>query len=139
LLTQRWSLHDVEDVEALCGKALDDRLRRWGATLKEDDQEDAMSYLLARAWILYLRFDPWHKATRRRSFSTFLYRRLRNYEVINWYRIRFGDSRRPNRPVVLSLDHDANGSLSELVDLVAGQQGDVADDRSPDLARILTG
>jgi hypothetical protein len=139
VLNQRWSLHDVEDVEALCGKALDDRLRRWGATLKEGNHEDAMSFLLARAWILYLKFDPWFEATRRRSFSTFLYRRLRNYEVINPYRIRFGDSRHYKDIVLLSLDHDADGSLSELVDLVPGQQGDVADDRSPDLARILTG
>jgi hypothetical protein len=138
VLSQRWSLHDVEDVEALCGKALDDRLRRWGATLKEDDKEDAMSYLLARAWWLYLRFDPWHEATRKRSFSTFLYRRLR-FAVVDWYRQHFEDRRHPNRPVVLSLDHDADSSLSELVDLVAGQQGDIADDRSPDLARILTG
>jgi hypothetical protein len=88
LLSQRWSLHDVEDVEGLCGKALDNRLRRWGAVLDEQDNEDALSFLLARSWWLYLRFDPWHKATRRRSFSTFLHRRLYNFEVINWIRVR---------------------------------------------------
>jgi hypothetical protein len=139
VLSQRWSLHDVEDVEGLCGRVLDARLRRWGATLSEQDNEDAISYLLARAWWLYLRFDPWHEATHKRSFSTFLYRRIYNYEVVNWYRFRFGDQRYPNRPEVLSLDHDANGELRELDKLVAGEQGDFADDRSPDLARVLHG
>jgi DNA-binding CsgD family transcriptional regulator len=70
LLSQRWSLHDVEDVEGLCGKALDTRLRRWGAVLDEQDIEDAVSFLLARSWVLYLKFDPWHEATYKRSFSS---------------------------------------------------------------------
>jgi DNA-directed RNA polymerase specialized sigma24 family protein len=139
VLSQRWTAYDVEDVEGLCGKVLDNRLRRWGAVLNEQDSEEAMSYLIARAWELQCKFDPWHEATHRRSFSTFLYRRLR-FAVVDWFRLRHGDRRYQDGDIiVLSLDHDADGSLSELVDLVAGQQGDVADDRSPDLARILTG
>lgn len=97
-----------------------------------------MSYLLARAWWLYLRFDPWHEATRRRSFSTFLYRRLYNFEVINWIRLRFGDSRYPNRPVVISLDCDADGELSGLDELVSDGEDDPAD-RCIDLGRVLSG
>jgi hypothetical protein len=138
VLSQRWSLHDVEDVEGLCGKALDARLRRFGATLKEDDNEDAMAFLLARAWWLYLRFDPWHEATDRRSFSTFLYRRLYNFEVINWIRLRFGDSRYPNRPVVLSLDFDADGELGELDELVSYRESDPANS-CLDLRGVLAG
>jgi hypothetical protein len=138
VLSQRWSLHDVEDVEALCGRALDTRLRRWGAVLSEQDNEDAISFLLARAWVLYLEFDPWHKATYRRSFSTFLFRRIYSYEVVNWYRLRFGDSRHAARPVVLSLDHDADGELGELVESLSDGQGDPADS-CIDLGRLLSG
>lgn len=109
-----------------------------GATLNENDREDVMAYLLARAWILYLKFDPWHEATYRRSFSTFLYRRLRSYEVINWYRIRFGDSRLHSDIVVLSLDYDAGGELGELVELVSDGEGDPADS-CIDLSGVLSG
>jgi hypothetical protein len=137
LLGRPWQLHDVEDVEALCGRGLDNRLRRWGAVLNEQDNEDALSYLLARAWLLYLKFDPWYEATRKRSFSTFLYRRIYNYEVVNWYRLRFGDRRYPRKnPVVLSLDHDAE--LGELDELVSEREGDPADS-CIDLRRVLGG
>jgi hypothetical protein len=139
VLSQRWSLHDVEDVEGLCGKALDNRLRRWGATLKEDDREDATSYLLARAWALYLKFDPWHEATHKRSFSTFLYRRLYRFEVVNWYRIRFTDRRyHRDDPIVLSLEADADAGLSRLDELVPDGEGDPADS-CVDLRRVLAG
>jgi hypothetical protein len=137
VLSQRWQLHDVEDVERLCGRALENRLRRWGAALDEQDNEDAISFLLARSWVLYLKFDPWFEATHKRSFSTFLYRRLYSFEVINWIRIRFGDSRYPDRPVVLSLDYyDADGELGELDELVPDGQGDPADS-CIDLGRVL--
>jgi hypothetical protein len=138
VLSQRWSLHDVGDVEALCGKALDNRLRRWGAVLSEQDNEQCLAYLLARSWELYLKFDPWHEATRKRSFSTFLYRRLYNYEIISWYRVRFGDRRHSDRPVVLSLDHDADGELSGLVESLSDGEGDPADS-CIDLGRVLSG
>jgi DNA-directed RNA polymerase specialized sigma24 family protein len=137
VLSQRWSLHDVEDVEALCGKVLDDRLRRWGATLDEEAIEDCLAYLLARSWDLYIKFDPCFDATYKRSFSTFLYRRLR-FAVVDWYRQRFEDNRHPGRPIVLSLDNDADGSLSELVELVSHGQGNPADG-CIDLGRVLSG
>jgi hypothetical protein len=135
VLSQRWSLHDVEDVERLCARALDNRLRRWGAVLDEQDSEDCLAYLIARSWVLYLRFDPWHEATHKRSFSTFLYRRLYSFEVINWLRLRHGDRRYPDKPVVVSLDH---GELSELDELVSDGQGDPADS-CIDLRRVLDG
>jgi hypothetical protein len=139
VLSQRWSLHDVEDVEGLCGKVLDNRLHRWGGVLSDQDHEDAMSYLLARAWVLYVKFDPWHEATHKRSFSTFLYRRIYSYEVVNWYRLRFKDGRyNRDDPVVLSLDHDADGELSGLDELVPDGQGDPADSLL-DLRRVLAG
>ena len=36
LLNSTWRLEDVDDVEGLCGKVLDNRLRRWGATLNTE-------------------------------------------------------------------------------------------------------
>jgi hypothetical protein len=139
LLSSTWWLHDVEDVEGLCGKVLHARLRRWGATLSEQDNEDALSFLLGRSWVLYLKFDPWHKATYRRSFSTFLYRRLYSFEVVNWYRSRFRDDRYHREDaVVLSLDYDADGELGELDELVSDGEGDPADS-CIDLGRVLAG
>jgi len=137
VLSQRWSLHDVEDLEGLCGKVLETRLRRWGAVLNEQDSEDAMSYLIARAWELYCKFDPWYEATYRRSFSTFLYRRLR-FAVVDWFRLRYGDWRYQEEVVVLSLDHDANGELSELDEVVPNGEGDPADS-CLDLRGVLAG
>jgi hypothetical protein len=138
VLSQRWSLDDVEDVEGLCGKVLDNRMRRFGATLKADDREDALAFLLAWVWALSLRFDPWHEATHRRSFSTFLYRRL-EYAVVDWYRQRFRDSRYHDEEiVVLSLDYDADGELSELVESLSYGQEDPADG-ALDLRRVLAG
>jgi hypothetical protein len=139
VLSQRWSLHDVEDVERLCARALDNRLRRWGAVLDDQDNEDCLAYLIARSWVLFLRFDPWHEATHKRSFSTFLYRRLYSFEVINWYRLRFRDSRYHDEdPIVLSLNQNADGELSELDELVSDGQGDPADS-CIDLRRVLAG
>jgi hypothetical protein len=110
-----------------------------GSRSRWQDDEDALAYLLTRSWVLSLKFDPWHEATRKRSFATFLYRRIYNYEVVNWYRFRFGDSRyRKKTAVLLSLDHDADGSLSELVELVTYGEEDPAD-RSIDVGRILGG
>jgi hypothetical protein len=137
LLGRPWQLHDVEDVEALCGRVLDVRLRRWGAVLDEQDNEEALAFLIARAWELALKFDPWYEATRQRSFSTFLYRRLR-FAVVDWYRLRHGDWRYQEERIVLSLDHDADGSLGELVESLSYGEGDPADS-CIDLRGVLAG
>jgi hypothetical protein len=137
VLSQRWSLHDVEDVEALCGRVLDNRLRRWGAVLSEQDDEDAMAFLLSRAWTLYLKFDPWYEATRKRSFSTYAYRRL-SFAVVDWYRAYFGDSRYKGKVALVFLDDDAEGELGELDELVSGGEGDPADS-CIDLRGVLAG
>jgi hypothetical protein len=137
LLNSTWTLEDVIDVEALCCKVLNNRLRHWGANLNEQENEDALAFLLEQSWILFLRFDPWHEATRRRSFSSFLYRRLYSYEVVNWYRLRFGDAR-SDKPETLSLDFYADGELGGLDELVSDGQGDPADS-CIDLDRVLAG
>ena len=80
----------------------------------------------------------WHEATRRRSFSTFLHRRLYRYEVVNWYRLRYGERRYSNDPFVLSLDHDADSELGGLDELVSDGQGDPAEG-CIDLRGVLAG
>jgi hypothetical protein len=127
----------VEDVEAFCARVLDERLKRFGAVLRPDVYEDALAYLFAETWKLSLKWDP---AKGIPSFSTFAYRRLR-FAVVNWYRATLGDSRynsarRAALNATLSLDAGIS-SDTELVELVAGSAGDPADDRSPDLTRVL--
>src|SRR5687767_13005185 len=139
MLARQWSLHDVEDVEAFCGRVLDERLKRYGGVLRPDVYEDALAYLLAETWKLSIKWDP---AKGIPSFSTFAYRRLR-FAVVNWYRATYGDSRfnkgrRAALNATLSLDADF-ASDTQLVEFIAGSAGDPADDRSPDLTRILAG
>jgi hypothetical protein len=87
---------------------------------------------------LYLEFDPWFEATHKRSFSTFLYRRLYSYEVVNWYRVRFRDRRyHKEDPIVPSLG-SSDGERSELDELVPNGEGDPADS-CIDLGRVLAG
>lgn len=136
MLPRRWSLHDVEDVEALCGRVLDERLKRFGAVLRPDDRADALAYLLAEAWMLSGKWDP---AKGVPSFSTFAYRRLR-FAVVNWFRERFGDSRYSRRipeALTLSLDAATGKGRSDLGELVAARASDPADGCDPDLARLL--
>lgn len=85
LLAQRWRLGDVNDVEALCRRVLDQQLRRLGAHLQPADYDDALSHLLEQAWQLFRRFD----AERNESFAgyagTYLPARTMDY-----WRGRFG-------------------------------------------------
>jgi hypothetical protein len=137
VLSRQWSLHDVEDVEAFCARVLDERLKRFGGTLRPEMYEDALAYLVVEAWKLSGKWDP---AKGTPSFSTFAYRRLR-FAVVNWYRATLGDSRynsarRAALNATLSLDAGI-ASDTELVELIGGSAGDPADDRAPDLARVL--
>lgn len=52
LLSSPLQLHDVRDTEALCRGLLDRVLRGWGAHLRADEYEDALSYLIDTAWRL---------------------------------------------------------------------------------------
>ena len=63
MLSSQWSLHDVDDVEALIQWAVP---ADW-AGLSRQEREDLVAYLLVIAWQLSERFDP-----ARGRFSTFL-------------------------------------------------------------------
>lgn len=89
MLSSKLALGDVADVEALARRALDDGLRRLGARLKPDLYEEALSAALERSWKLWLEYDPALSL----SFSSFAYRRLSYWWLVDWYRKEFGDSR----------------------------------------------
>lgn len=133
----------IEDVEALVRKVIEDRLRQWGARLKELDHEDLVSYLIGVCWELSGRYDP--AKDKNPNFAAYAARIL-TLRVADWYRQRFGDTRHGEKPVVLSLDaplvlessgSDASESADRLVDTLAASTGDPAVDRSPDLVGLL--
>lgn len=109
LLSAPLKLHDVDDVEGLAGRVLEERLREWRATLPADKGEDALAFLIETAWELSLDHDGAIQA-----FSTRAYRTLR-LRLVDWYRREFGDSRHAPRPIELSLDHEL-----ELADTASG-------------------
>lgn len=93
-------LLDVDSVESLARKVLDDRLRSSGAYLNPAEYDDALSYVIAEAWVLSKRYDV---AKGTQSFSTYAYRILWR-RVPSWYRQRFGDTRYRVNPTWVTLD-----------------------------------
>lgn len=138
------ALRNVEDVEALVRKVADDRLRFWGARLRDWDHEDLVSYLIGVAWELSERYDP--TLDRNPNFAAYA-SRICTLRCADWFRQRFGDTRHGERPIVLSLDAagatgggtetGADGGGGRLVDALSSSEGDPARDRSPDLVGAL--
>jgi hypothetical protein len=120
LLRGRLALHDVDDAEKFCARILDDQLRAFGIRLRRHDEEDVLSYLIAEAWRLSVRYDP----TVGQHFSTYARRQLRLRFVdhlraqlgrtVQW-RSNRGRIETPRREL-LSLD----GFVSEDGELVSG-------------------
>lgn len=132
---------EIEDVEALVRKVVDDRLRQWGARLKQWDKDDLVSYLIGVCWELSGRYDP--AKDRNPNFAAYAARIL-SLRVADWYRQRFGDTRHAEKPIVLSLDapaaatsDGAGHSGDRLVDTLSASTGDPAEDRSPDLIGFI--
>jgi DNA-directed RNA polymerase specialized sigma24 family protein len=110
LLRGTLALHGVDDLEALCAKALDDQLRAMRAHLRPHDHEDALAYLVSEAWLLSERYDP----ARGWSFSKFCYQTCRR-RTIDWYRKRYQYARRDRPPkpeLPLSLDDQLEQALA---------------------------
>jgi hypothetical protein len=157
LLGRTWALHDLEDAERFVSKVLDDSLRKRGAYLRSHEREDALSFLLATLWELSERWDP----ERAPSFATYAYRTLR-LRVVDFYRQEYGRTRwqwsdtlyERERPAVFSIEretgtggrdprHHTSGNTDritgELARAYAARSSDPADDRAPDLSRLLAG
>ena len=114
LLSETYPLHDVRDTEALCRDILDRVLRNWGAHLRSEQYEDALTYLIALAWRLSQRYDPTKSSL---AFSTFCSKILER-RVVDWYRSRFGDTRYSARPELLSLEALASSTGRSVADVV---------------------
>ena len=141
LLVGRCKLHDVQDVEAFCGRLLDDHLRRTRAHLNPVDRADCLTHLIGAVWELSRKWDPSHGL----SFSSYSWR-LGKFKVVDWYRIRYGRNRyggdvQRNINMPLSLDGPADGNpdATSLGDAVAGGSGDPQADSPADLSGLLGG
>lgn len=113
---------DVRDLLKTVRNCLNDGLHRRGAHLNSDQYEEAFSYLCLKAWEEWLRFDPWYKATRERSFNTFLYRRLVDWRLDEWFRQEYGDSRYGKNRIPVELrddEKDLVGKACEWAEVVA--------------------
>lgn len=88
MLSRRYALRDVADVERFASRVLRDEVARYGAYLRDDQFEDALGWLIGEAWLLEQRYDP----TRGLLFSTYL-RGVLRLRVVDWYRSRFRDGR----------------------------------------------
>ena len=77
---------------------LNARLAEWNAKLSPELYEDALAYLIEKAWELSLRYRPTPELT----FSTYSRRILRS-RVVDWYRHTFHDARYVTGVVEVSL------------------------------------
>lgn len=110
MLNGKLRLRDVDDVEALAKSILFKKLRDFNITLSREDEEDALSFLVSRAWeIEQTRYKP-----ELGSLSTYLHITL-SFGLIDWLRARFGDKRYGERPELLAFE-DAGFDFSQIED-----------------------
>ena len=141
LLNGRCKLHSINDVEAFCGRLLDDHLRRTRAHLNPVDRADCLTHLIGAVWELSRKWDPSHGL----SFSTYAWR-LGKFKVVDWYRIRFGRARyggdvqrNINMPLYLDGPADGSADAASLGETLPGGTGDPQADRLADLGGLLGG
>lgn len=136
LLSARFSLHDVDDVEALAWKVIgaDRRLH-----LAQHQCDELCTYLVSEIWRLSLRYEPGRGNV---TFASFAYRTA-SLRVTDWLRLEFGRSRwqwadssyERERPELVSLDADDPEHGGVGAPLSAGS----VDDGAPRLADELRG
>jgi hypothetical protein len=68
VLNEKWSLGDIDDVEAVVRSVLLAELGKRDVLLTDSAFDDALAHLLAEAWIAWEKFDP----GRGLAFSTYL-------------------------------------------------------------------
>ena len=149
MLNGRLRLHDINDVEAFCARIVE----RTNPTLSHHDREDLLAYLITTTWELSAKHQPTLG-----EFSKWVGYKL-SQRTVDWSRQRNGRTtwkfkghthHRP-RPTIVSiqlLEHqhgraiNGRAKLSDQVDAELGRAYtrltvDPAEDRSPDLTRVL--
>ena len=129
MLSSRFALGDLEDVEAVCTRIVQQSLDGTAGHLRHAQFEDAVTYLIEEAWMLYRRYDP-----ARAKFATYAYPLLRN-RMIDWWRAQLGSTRVKARPVVVSLSELDDGELERA--LAGGERDDPATG-DPDFAGLFS-
>jgi hypothetical protein len=108
LLTARYSLHDIDDVEALCARSARAWATKTEARLSPEDMESLVAFLIAAVWTMSERYDP----DRSSSFKAVVLGRLGNRST-DWFRQHRGRTRwrwsdgttyERERPQLVSLD-----------------------------------
>lgn len=143
MLNGRLELHGV-DAETLCERVLANWLRKIGTTLNHEDHEDALAFLVSKAWELAeFTFQP----ARGTRFDSYAYGIL-SYRCTDWLRLDEGRLRWRfstheyvrEKPVVLSLDGPAhrsdNGDSVRLGELVSVPDSGDETDRDTLLRRL---
>lgn len=123
MLPSRLSLGDLEDVEAVCVRIVQQSLNGSAGHLRRAQYEDAVAYLISETWLMYRRYDP-GKA----KFATYAYPLLRN-RMVDWWRSQLGRNRGAPRPQVVSLWDLDDGELERAL---AGGPGDDPATGDPD-------
>jgi DNA-directed RNA polymerase specialized sigma24 family protein len=124
LLGGRLALHDVDDVERLAARAVDDLLRRRNIILSHHRREDLAAYVIEKVWQASLIYD----SARYRSFAT-LARTVARRRAIDWLRADLGRTRwqfhghtyERELPALVSFDSPGG---SELASTLPGGEGD---------------
>jgi DNA-directed RNA polymerase specialized sigma24 family protein len=135
VLQRKWSLGDVDDVEAVVRSVLVAELAKRDVQLRADAFDDALAHLLSEAWIAWDQFDP----GRGLAFSTYLRQQLKLRHIDHIRKVRgrtrwrwSGDKtyEREARPSDLHLDAAAPGSDEgrSLGETIAARSGDDAAD-----------
>jgi len=115
MLSAKFSLHSIADVEHFCSRSLSTSLARSNMYLSPEQREEALAYLIAEAWWLAQRYD----ADRGISFSTYCGTYLPG-RFKNWLSTQIGRAGSARaRAEVVSLDglRDRGGELGGALDL----------------------
>ena len=131
MLSGRLTLHDVRDVEALCGRVIS----RSGIELDHHDREELLAFLVEHAWFISRHFVP--NGIR---FTTFATTQMQK-QIHEWKRRRHGRTRWKSGdriyerriPAFVSMDADRSG----LEQALGGVEVDGTEPGAEDLARML--
>jgi hypothetical protein len=112
LLSAPLVLGDVRDGEGLVRRALDEYLREKGAYFRPDVYEEAMLSGLERMWRLWIAYN---RKSRPMRFTTFAFRGLKKWWIVDFYRTQFTDTRYSELPTFVDLSERDQEEIAEQI------------------------